>query len=232
MNKGILFDKDGTLFEFGSLWTQATTEFLATLVARTTDAKAMLHALGMVDGQLQGNSILTSGTPKDLGEVLAAHGAFDTATAAEQYATDYFYQFLISHLDNVHPIGDLKGLLQHLHDTGYYLGVITSDEKQSTMTTLTHAGVAHLFDFIGTADDYPTKPNPSALYAFCKQTGVTLTDAIMVGDSIMDIELGLQSHAGVAVLSGTGVQRDFEGLTPYIYNDIHAIPYAEILPLT
>lgn len=230
MGKGILFDKDGTLFEFGPIWMQATIEFLAAITIRTEHKDAVVKALGMIDGALISDSALTSGTPADVAMILVDHQVFTTTDQAEQFVKDFFYEFLVAHLDNVKPVGDLLGLLQRLKGQGYALGIVTSDETNSTMTTLKYAHVKDLFDFIATADEYPTKPNPAALMAFCSQCELSLTDVIVVGDSRMDIELGNYAKAGVAVLSGTSTADNFTDLTPYIYADIQAIPYQRILP--
>ncbi|CAH0418329.1 HAD family hydrolase [Periweissella ghanensis] len=230
MRKGILFDKDGTLFEFGPIWLQATIEFLAAITVRTDQKIGVVEALGMVDGELVSDSALTSGTPADVATILVDHQVFTTTGQAEQFVKDFFYEFLVAHLDNVKPVGDLIGLLQRLKAQGYVLGIATSDEINSTMATLKYAQVKDLFDFIATADEYPTKPNPAALMAFCEQCQLALTDVIVVGDSRMDIELGNLARAGVAVLSGTSTADNFTDLTPYIYADIQVIPYQQILP--
>lgn len=230
MGKGILFDKDGTLFEFGPIWLQATLEFLAAVDARTQDNEQVKIALGMVDGELLSDSALTSGTPGDVAAILVEYHAFATTDEAEQFVKAFFYEFLVQHLDNVKPVGDLIGLLTRLKAEGYYLGIATSDETNSTMATLKYAKVAELFDFIATADEYPTKPNPASLIAFCKRYGLELTDVIVVGDSRMDIQLGNLAKAGVAVLSGTSRSENFTDLTEYIYPTIQEIPYQQILP--
>lgn len=229
MTKGVLFDKDGTLFEFGPIWHQATVDFLATVTAKVANPIDLATKLGMVDGVLQGNSILTSGTPYELAHELVQAKIFNSQQSAEKFVKEFFYDFLVNNLDNVKSIGDLPALIKKLHALNYKVGIVTSDEVASTMTTLKHAGVSDLFDFIATSDDYPTKPDPTALYQFCEQLHLDSQDVIVVGDSIMDIQLGNQAAAGVAVLSGTGVRADFEELTPYIYNDIQSIPYQKIL---
>ncbi|MCM0599473.1 HAD family hydrolase [Periweissella fabalis] len=229
MGKGILFDKDGTLFEFGPIWMQATVEFLEAITIRTDQKDAVVQALGMVNGELVSDSALTSGTPLDVAQILVQYHVFDTNLQAEQFVKDFFYEFLIAHLDNVKPIGDLIGLLTRLKKAGYKLGIATSDETNSTIKTLKYANVFDLFDFIATADDYPTKPNPAALYAFCQNCKLTVNDVIVVGDSRMDIQLGHFAKAGIAVLSGTSKATNFTDLTEYIYPSIQEVPYEEIL---
>lgn len=229
MAKGILFDKDGTLFAFDSLWKVATMDFLTAVTTKVAQPEVLAKKLGVVNGEIKGNSILTSGTPYELANEIFIAGGFDSQLAAEKFVKDFFYQYLVRNLANIKPFGNLGQLFSALRAKGYYLGIVTSDELQSTMTTLDYAEVTTYFDFIATSDHYPTKPNPMALTAFCEQTGLTNDDVIVVGDSIMDIKLGQQAKAGVAVLSGTGSKADFIGLTPYIYDNIQTIPYQKIL---
>lgn len=229
MTKGVMFDKDGTLFEFGSIWSKAIEEFLVVVLANTKNPSRVSEALGVHNGLVQSDSVLSSGTIKDIGDMLVVTHVYDDEALAEQFVKKFFLDFLKNNLDLLTPIGDLVALMQRLHDEEIKVGIVTSDDLAPTELSLEYAGIAHLVDFIASGDHYPRKPDPTALHAFCEKFNLTPTDVLIVGDSRMDLELGSQAKAGVAVLSGVGDATNFEDLTKYIYPSIQEIPYLEIL---
>ena len=73
---------------------------------------------------------------------------------------------------------------------GVALGVATGKSRR---------GLRHVFDahdlhgfFVTrqTADDHPSKPHPSMIHAALAEAGVQAADAVMVGDTSFDIDMG------------------------------------------
>lgn len=229
MTKGVLFDKDGTLFEFDSMWTNAIEEFMHQVLVKAEHADRLAQALGVKNGQVQPDSALSSGTIKDIATVLYDNAVFTTHDAAEEFVRVFFLEFLKNHLAQLKPIGDLRALMQGLHNEDIKVGIVTSDDYEATVISLEHAGIGDLVDFIASGDRYPRKPDPAPLVAFCQQFGLELNDVIMVGDSRMDLELGNVGKGGVGVLSGVGSATELSDLTTMIYPDVQAIPYTVLL---
>ncbi|TRD23180.1 HAD-IA family hydrolase [Palleronia caenipelagi] len=48
------------------------------------------------------------------------------------------------------------------------------------------------------ADDHPSKPDPSMVYAALQETGVSAVDAVVIGDTVFDMEMA--AAAGVTAL--------------------------------
>jgi phosphoglycolate phosphatase len=89
-------------------------------------------------------------------------------------------------------------------------------------------GVDRLFDHIQGTDDFPGKPDPTALYYACDAIGVPPTESMMVGDTLMDVQAGKNAGcAAVAVSYGIG---DVEALKAEIPDRI-IDRFDQLLPL-
>lgn len=94
--------------------------------------------------------------------------------------------------------GALKTLKQlHGHDE-ILLGIATG----KSMRGLSHIIQAHslegYFQTLQTADAHPSKPHPSMVEAALAETGVEAEDAVMIGDTSFDLEMG--RAAGVTTI--------------------------------
>ncbi len=221
--KGILFDKDGTLFDYTATW-MPLNHRAALMAARGNQERA--HELMELGGwQSQTNTIRS-------GSLLAAHTNYEIATAwsdaLEDWTTDELYQ-AITHIFNTYglqsatPVTDLPELLSRLAGLGYTLGVATSDNEASTRAMLDRFHVETRFDFIAGYDSgYGVKPGPGMVHAFCKQCDLDVSEVIVVGDNYHDMEMG--DKAGVAfsvgVLSGNSTRADLSAHTDYILEDV------------
>ena len=74
--RGIIFDKDGTLFDFKATWSPwAQRFFLRMCNGDRTRAKAVGRAVGfdLDSGEFQRDSIVIAGTPEEIVQGLAVH---------------------------------------------------------------------------------------------------------------------------------------------------------------
>lgn len=82
------------------------------------------------------------------------------------------------------------------------LATATTKSTETTISILTHYGVARFFDQIqGMEDDMPYKPDPFILHKVLKERGWRAEETLMVGDTDKDIMLG--RNAGVATCGVT-----------------------------
>ncbi|WP_062049860.1 HAD family hydrolase [Bacillus sp. JCM 19034] len=157
--KGILFDKDGTLIEFFSLWEKIALGLVADL-ANGEDPlfqQELLASIGLVNGQITANSILAGGTTKDIADAfypLLLKESCQIPEPFHQWVEKRILQLTKDHLQVIQPITDLKKLLKQLKDDGLKLGVATADDQETTTLTFQMLGIDHYFDFIGTSDHY------------------------------------------------------------------------------
>ncbi len=79
---------------------------------------------------------------------------------------------------------------------GVVLGVATGKSRRGLDHVLRGHGLEGYFATAQVADDHPSKPDPSMVRTALAQTGAT--EAVMIGDTTFDIEMG--RAAGVATL--------------------------------
>ena len=173
----IVFDKDGTLIEFDSMWRDWAidlAEDLSGTVGR--DVRAPLYAMFGVD---PATSRVTphgglAATPmtclREMTQALLITGGssdVEASAAMEQawHAPDPVM--------TARPVTDLRPLFTHLRVGGRRIAVATSDDREPTERTLAALGVDDLVDATVCADDgVPVKPAPDMVLRACALVGV------------------------------------------------------------
>lgn len=226
MIKGILFDKDGTLIEFNSLWVDSTYEMIDRLVkeyAKTDDTQKceeIANLIGLAGHQVKEDSILASGTSEEMSRAIA------TVLQAEQQQVHqkintFLYEETVRNSTNIKAIGDIHTLFEKLKEDHFTIGIVTADNYDITEYTLQYLGIREYVDFIGTASNYKKKPNVEAMQAFCNACHLEKNEVIHIGDSIVDMEFSKHGRLGVGVLSGVGTEETLRKYTPYIIENVH-----------
>ena len=199
--QAVLFDKDGTLFDFGLTWGPWTASFIHGLARDTDHASALARAMRFdLDAQRHlSDSPFVAGSVEDwmpvLLPLLSEHGK----------------ESLLDHITRCTgdapqvPATPLPPLLEGLRKQGYRLGVATNDGFAPVSRHLADAGIAHLFDFVAGYDSgHGSKPAPGMLLAFSSSTGVAPDATVMVGDSLHDLDAARAAGMrAVAVLTGS-----------------------------
>lgn len=78
------------------------------------------------------------------------------------------------------------------------LGIATGKSRRGVTRLFDQEGWHELFSTVQTADDHPSKPDPSMIHAALAETGAEPGGTIMIGDTTYDIDMG--HAAGVATL--------------------------------
>ncbi|MBC7143405.1 MAG: HAD-IA family hydrolase [Rhodobacteraceae bacterium] len=78
------------------------------------------------------------------------------------------------------------------------LGVATGKSRRGLDHVLATHGLAGHFVTAQVADDHPSKPHPAMLLAALAETGTEARNAVMIGDTTFDIEMG--RAAGMATI--------------------------------
>ena len=227
--RGILFDKDGTLFDFTATWGRWT-ETTLDILAPDRETWARMARAGGYDPEHKRfvpGSPVVAGAPSEIAQIWAEFrpdlGAAKVESTLDETALD-----VLADPNMLFPTAaDLSGLLAGLRADGYALGVATHDSEQGARVQLGAAGVATAFDFIAGYDSgHGLKPGPGMLLAFAGATGIPPASVVMVGDSRHDLEVAHSAGAAMAVgvLTGPATRED---LAPYAD---HILPSIEHLP--
>lgn len=138
-------------------------------------------------------------------------GSLDAADPSPEdfaRAREAFYRHY--HLVNgeraqVYP-GVIEGL-KHMREQGLKLAVVTNKPTEFTLPLLQRTGLAGFFDAAVCGDTCARrKPDPDQVLHACELLGVTVAEAVTIGDSINDAQAG--RSAGTQVL-----------VVPYGYNE-------------
>lgn len=79
-------------------------------------------------------------------------------------------------------------VINQLKQQGVWLAVATGASRPALMAKLKGSVLEGCFDATATADEYPQKPAPDMLNALLDRFAVAPEDALMIGDSVVDIK--------------------------------------------
>ncbi|UWR29116.1 HAD family hydrolase [Sulfitobacter sp. W002] len=221
--KGLLFDKDGTLFDFAATWEPWAEAFLLRVCDGGRELAARVGAdigFDLATRRFAPDSIAIAGTPQQVVDALAPH-------FPERPPSDLLE--LINAEAARAPQREavpLRPFLQGLRDRGLRLGVATNDAEHPARAHLLAAGVVDMFDFIAGFDSgHGGKPSPGQLHAFATHVGLPASSIAMVGDSIHDLEAARVAGMGrIAVLTGPATAEDLAPHADLVLPDIGHLP--------
>ena len=202
----LIFDKDGTLTDTSTLWFEPTILVLDELVNRNemnlTNAEhdELFNRLGITETNIIENSVIASGSVRDMLEVL---NQFRTNDIEENYnfVVQYFADYILSHPEKIQTLGNVERALWNLREKGYIIALVTNDSRLPAEAVLQVAGIGEVFDFVGTTDEFPSKPATDSLYAIQSKFGVSFDEMIYIGDSTVDEEFAKNTAGFIAVTS-------------------------------
>ncbi|WP_170400308.1 HAD family hydrolase [Ruegeria arenilitoris] len=219
----ILFDKDGTLFDFANTWGA----FGRNMVLRLADGDHVRAAeLGRVIGfdleqvTYSEDSIVIAGTVEEIAEDLAPH------------LPDMTQDELIDVLNAESASAPqaqavpLEPFLEGLRQAGFKLGVATNDGEMPALQHLASVGIRDHFDFVAGYDSgHGFKPGPGQLLAFATHVGVDPDRVAMVGDSLHDLQAGRAAGmTTIGVLTGMAPAEALAPMADVVLPDIGHIP--------
>lgn len=221
--RGVLFDKDGTLFDFQATWGAWTYDYLLDLAGGDRDRA---YALGRVVGfdfdhqTFRHDSPIIAGTPAEIAKCLLPHlpGASPISLISRMNA--------LAAEVRLSPAVSLQPLLESLRVDGIRVGVATNDAEMPARAHLAVAGVAHLIDFVAGCDSgFGAKPAPGQLLAFADTLGLPPHEVVMVGDSRHDLIAGRAAGMHVVgVLTGVANEAELRPLAEVVLPDVGYLP--------
>ncbi len=208
MIRAVIFDKDGTLFDFKQSWGAWTAALLKVLQPATRGDLTAVLGFDPISYAFAPDSAIIAHTSFEIAELILPH--LDGVTLDALLNT-------MSKLGTAAPMVPavaLPEVLSGLTARGLKLGLATNDTEEPARAHLAGAGVIDLFDFIAGCDSgYGGKPEPGQLLAFAAQLGVPPDQIAMVGDSLHDLDAARRAGMkAVGVLTGPATRAT---LTPH-----------------
>ena len=221
--RGILFDKDGTLFDFHKSWSSWMAFVLGGLsCGNAADAERAGLDLGFdfAAGRFDLNSPFVAGTPESTLELLRR----SFPGLGQQEILGVLSQATVR-TPQVEVV-PLRPLMTRLAGSGYALGIATNDHESTARAHLEQAEVLDQFEFVAGSDSgFGAKPDTGMLLAFCELTGIDPEQVAMVGDSSWDLEAGRSAGmTTVGVLTGTATGPMLSPAADVILNHIGELP--------
>ena len=221
--RGVIFDKDGTLFDFRTTWEAWAAAFLRR-AAGGDEAQAARagQAVGfdLAGSRFARDSVVIAGTAQEIAEALLPIFPDRTPDALLDLINTE-----AAHAPQSEAV-PLAPLLTALRGRGLKLGVATNDSEAPARAHLDAAGVTGLFDFVAGFDSgHGGKPAPGQLLAFCASMALTPEEVVMVGDSRHDLVAGRAAGMRcVAVLTGMATAQELAPYATAVLDDIGALP--------
>lgn len=168
----VIFDMDGTLIDTNELVADSWRYAVKELTGRDITEDEIKGTLG----EILRDSMLR--LMPDIDPEVALNTYRD-------YQRDIF-------LDRIKLYEGTSEALREIHADGYKSALLTSRLRASTEKALKHFGIADCFNAVLTASDTKIfKPDPAPVYEILGMTGSKAEEAMLVGDTVHDIEAGL-----------------------------------------
>ncbi|WP_159788723.1 HAD family hydrolase [Sodalinema gerasimenkoae] len=198
--RAVIFDKDGTLLD--------TQDFLRRLGidrARQLDAQipgvgeCLMMAFGIEGDRLDPTYLLAVGSRQENLIAAAAYVAETGRSWAESLQaarTAFDESDRLLEQEDTSPlfVGSLE-VLYALAEAGLKLGILSADTNERVNQFVQNCQLDEIIQVKMGVDDGPSKPDPTLFQQACAALGVRPEEAIMVGDSPLDIEMAQRAGA-------------------------------------
>lgn len=232
----VIFDKDGTLMDLYHYWSK--------MVALR--AKLICHKLGLSQ-EHQNGLIYEMGVDLKAGK-LRPEGpvGLKPREVVLQAAIDYLTS--IGHVESydlcfgafkevdqissidlkrfIKPIDGVYPLVQQLVKEGCKIALATVDRTGRGELAVGFLGLKNMVDLVIGADAVSqSKPAPDMINLILNRLKLDKSNAIMVGDAITDVQMGINAglKASIGVCTGLTPAEQLRQVTPYVVNDISHI---------
>ena len=223
MVRGIIFDKDGTLFHFRDSFASLVRDiFLDVSEGDAARAAALGRRVGfeLETGDFAADSIIIAGTPHEI--------AADLLPGMPGWTLDGIVARINATSGTAPQVEavPLVPLLAGLIARGLRLGVATNDAEGPARAHLAASGIQGAFDFVAGYDSgHGAKPDPGMFEAFRARTRLPAGEIVVVGDSLHDLTAGRAAGMRtVAVLTGIAEADTLAPLADAVLPDIGALP--------
>lgn len=215
----IVFDKDGTIVDFKSVWLNMAAARAVWLANKLSSNSAELFTW-------RERFLRAAGVEPQSGEISLSGPIVNLSFENQSYCLATLLHTLLPHkypweealklstqsievalhqndpATLATPIDGAFEFIREVAKTDIKLALITSDSTDNAERTLERFGVKNHFCCIRGSDILPAKPSPIALLNVCKQAGVDPSRTIVIGDAPNDVRMGNEANIPVLCLEG------------------------------
>jgi phosphoglycolate phosphatase len=209
--RAALFDLDGTLVDTPRAIVEVTQSTLAALGLPRANEQQIRDGIGLP-------------LPQALAQLLGS-GTVGASEAVEVYRT-IWRSVVTPQLPKLVFPGVVEGI-EELRLAGLRLGVVTGKAQEGADSTVGLMGLRHPFDVVlGYTSVARGKPAPDLAIEALRRLGIAADEAIVVGDSTLDLEMA--RAAGVRTIAVTYGAQSREALTGA---DFYAGTFLEVVEI-
>lgn len=229
----VVFDKDGTLIDVHAYWVSMI-RFRSGVVGRRLrltrkEVAGLMDAMGVDVHQMRVKRTGPVGI-KQRDVVLRAGVDYLNCSGFGDQTDELVDAFAeadrlsMTHLDElIQPIDGLYALMNGLVTCECRVAVATADRTDRAVLALQHLNIDSFIDFVAGADTVQApKPAPDVIHLICARLDVPVEHTVMVGDSVSDVQAGVNAgcKAAVGVSSGLAKARELREITPFVVSSI------------
>jgi phosphoglycolate phosphatase len=221
----VIFDKDGTLIDFKKTWIpifRKRLELVMESLPPEMDFSKIASELHRLYG-IQGEKVDPYGplpySTRWEDEIVFASVLYKYGIQWQKAKETAFYA--IQETEKALDRGSItrlyvgvEDLLAGLRRNGVFVGMATADFIEVTVCILKHLRIFDLFDYVIGADMVEhAKPDPEMIHKTVEALDVSLEHTALVGDSVIDMEMGRRAEIGLAVgvlEGGVAEERDLK----------------------
>jgi phosphoglycolate phosphatase len=213
--QAIIFDKDGTLIDFHTMWGGWAT-YLADQIQHVSGCDvltALYEAMGYADINkkvLAGGKLASSTMGK-------LHQLTIDIVQASGFSAEHAKQIVGQAWAIPDPVllakqfTDTRTLFHSLRKQNIHIAIATADDRAPTQAMIEAFDIESYISTMICADDgIPSKPEPDMVLTICKRLSIEPVKAMVIGDTASDLKMARAAGAGlcVGVLSGVSSTKD------------------------
>jgi phosphoglycolate phosphatase len=207
--KLLIFDWDGTVID-------STARIISSMQSAAQDCDMPVPASDAV------MNIIGLGLPEAI-QILIPGISDD---GVEQMRLQYGHHFLSENTTPTPLFPGVQKTLESMHKKGMRMTVATGKSRRGLDRVFAQTGLAYLFETSRCADETLSKPDPLMLEQILAETGVDRSEALMIGDTEYDLEMGRRAGMDVIAVSYGAHHLDrLKGFDPVL--EVHNFPELE-----
>lgn len=232
----VVFDKDGTLIELYIYWFQMVSLRTKLIGERLKLNKEQQDDLLYEMGVDYKNKRLRPNGPVGLKKREVVLQAAVNYLNRIGYKDSYDLCFKIfTEVDqissgNLQPfVKPIKGALKLINDlvaAKCKIAIATTDKTSRAILAMDFLEIGEKIDLVIGADKVnKPKPDPEIIYLILESLKVNKLNAVMIGDAISDVQLGINAglKASIGLLTGLSVEDELKRLTMYVARSVAEI---------